>query len=149
MSFIKLFNRCEPKSISITALKSEANIVGHLVFHDWSLDYEQREFMEQLISRTCPSANCTTITLKDNPQELQHSRKLELKWASGRTIEVIFDQGFGYWKAFSTSYAARQFPFEGDSTLQVDTSMKVNEHLEMRHSGNWPTIITLNEVLQN
>ena len=62
---------------------------------------------------------------------------------------MIFDQGFGYWKAFSKSYEARQFPFEGDSTLQVDTSMKANEHLEMRHSGNWPTIITLNEVLQN
>ncbi|EAQ32828.1 DEAD/DEAH box helicase [Idiomarina baltica] len=149
MSFIKLFSRCEPKSIDITALKSEANIEGRLVFHDWSFDYEQREFMEQLISRACPSVNGTTITLKDNAQELQHSRKLELKWTSGRIIEVIFDQGFGYWKAFSKSYEARQFPFEGDSIIQVDTSMKLNEHLEMRHSGNWPTIITFNEVLSS
>ncbi|WP_113905745.1 DEAD/DEAH box helicase [Aliidiomarina celeris] len=146
MSFTKLFSRCEPKSIAISALKSEANTEGRLVFHDWSFDYEQREFMEQLIGTACPSANGTTITLKDKPEELQHSRKFVLEWASGRTIEVIFDQGFGYWKAFSTNYAARQFPFDADVSGQVEWANESIEQLQMRHSGNWPTIITFNEV---
>lgn len=146
VSFMALFKRCEPKSIAISALKSEAKTEGRLVFHDWSFDYEQREFMEQIIGSTCPSADGAAITLKDQPEELQHSRKFVLHWASGRTIEVIFDQGFGYWKAFSANYAARQFPFEADVTMQVDLARQTSEHLEMRHSGNWPTVITLNEV---
>lgn len=146
INFMKLFSRCQPTIISISALKSEANTEGRLVFHDWSFDYEQQEFIEKLVDSHCPSQEKASITLKERLEDLQHSRKLELQWASGKKIEIIFDQGFGYWKAFSNSYIARQFPFDADVATQLNIAEQASEYLEMRHSGNWPTIITLNEV---
>ncbi|WP_417681886.1 DEAD/DEAH box helicase [Pseudidiomarina aquimaris] len=145
-SFIKLFHRCDPKLIKIVALKAESNTEGQMVFNDWTLGYEQRDFLKQFISSICPNLEELSIGLKEKPSELQHSRKFLLHWASGKKIEIILDQGFGYWKVFSKSFAARQFPFEADVSLQVEASKKAIEQLQMRHSGQWPTIITFNQV---
>ena len=148
LGLIRLFSHSQPQSIIIKALKAEATTEGHLVFHDWSFDYEQKQFIEQMIELQWGSEQKATVSLKSKPEELEHSRKFELLWASGKKVEIIFDQGFGYWKAASVNYADRQFPFETDVAKQVEIAQQSSEQLEMRHSGNWPTIITFNEVLE-
>lgn len=142
-SLIGLFKGNEPKEIEINAVTATNDREGYLSFHDWQHDYDQKAFIEHLLEETCPAR--VTVNLAKKVRELQHARKLNLVWSSGKTTEVTLDQGFGYWECYSNNRSAKRFPFEESPHGQLTFILEARQHLQMKHMENWPTMLTFSE----
>jgi hypothetical protein len=60
--------------------------------HDWQYDEDRREVVEELLGRH-------GLLLQLTESDAEHGRSLTLHFADGSRVSVIFDQGFGPWRA--------------------------------------------------
>ncbi|WP_288586116.1 Zn-binding domain-containing protein [uncultured Methylobacterium sp.] len=62
--------------------------------HDWSLDAHGEQVTRLLLAGLAPGA----ILNRTDRRDLPHGRSLVLRYADGRGLRVVLDQGVGYWR---------------------------------------------------
>ena len=77
-----------------TARSSRKESSGWAVFHNFTEDTMRRSVMQELL----PEAH---IDIRDK-HDLPHERSLQLRLRDGRRVTILFDQGFGAWRALGT-----------------------------------------------
>lgn len=75
------------------------NTTRHTVWADW-LDMEARN---RAIGATFDYLGVTATVQSGETAALGHGRMLDIRWSSGKTLTVRFDQGVSYWRASSAN----------------------------------------------
>jgi hypothetical protein len=89
--------------------------------HDWQYEEDRREVLEELLGRHGLLLNLTEA-------DAQHGRSLVLQFADGSRVAVIFDQGFGPWRA--PRFA--RFDFGENAMNQAEQLAKMQGWVEAR-----------------
>jgi len=89
--------------------------------HDWQYEEDRREVLEELLGRHGLLLNLTEA-------DAQHGRSLVLQFADGPRVAVIFDQGFGPWRA--PRFA--RFDFGENAMNQAEQLAKMQGWVEAR-----------------
>ncbi|MDT0575597.1 DEAD/DEAH box helicase [Croceicoccus sp. F390] len=64
----------------------------HRIFHDWEFEEDRAEVAKFLGGRFDLDVDLQVV------ENSGHGRKLEMEFASGESVLILLDQGFGYWR---------------------------------------------------
>jgi hypothetical protein len=81
-----------PVEVDILVQPLKKDRSPHRIFHDWEHEDDRAEVAELLGEKFGLDVDLQVTENSD------HGRKLELEYADGQRVIVLFDQGFGYWR---------------------------------------------------
>lgn len=90
------------------------------VWQNWPTNEERNEALVAAFEYAGLELSLATLTKND----AIHARRLDIMFASGKKLQVWFDQGFSYWQVprDRTMTAGRAwFPFSGDAERQAES----------------------------
>jgi hypothetical protein len=127
----------KPKIVINTGVKREISNQNRGLLADWMDDNLRMEVISAYFDAM--DENCIVNTASDAP----HGRVMELTWQSGKTTQIRFDQGVGYWKIGDKA------PWFDDnlsnSTQQVEKMYQLISKLNIRNAKEFPTQIFIKE----
>jgi hypothetical protein len=138
--FLRVFSKGN-KDISITAVESSPNKVGFLMNHDWHDSSDRRDALTNWIKNIVGEK--PQVTLVDKPFKVSHGRILKIEWESGKTTQLILDQGMGYWRPRMPYRDQMEFDFYQAIEGQLKDMNDKSDVAIMNNSGSWPTFITI------
>lgn len=101
--------------------------------------FEENKSKKELIEQLLSPINQVNVDLVDYKSQLQHARELCLKFDSGKTLIIRFEQGVGYWKV----NRFLNFPFDENSDSQFKWIEDNSNHLQTINSQIHPTYIDI------
>ena len=129
--------------LRITTIPSSSHFkISDKVWDNWQDSKQQQQILELLLKPFGNQVCCQIST-----ELIQHARTLILTHRSGKTTEITFDQGVGYWNNILFPYTQsklRCFPFSESANIQVQHlqgCMQSEAEIATRH--NWKTYITI------
>lgn len=129
--------------LRITTIPSSSHFkISDKVWDNWQDSKQQQQILELLLKPFGNQVCCQIST-----ELIQHARTLMLTHRSGKTTEITFDQGVGYWNNILFPYTQsklRCFPFSESANIQVQhlqECMQSEAEIATRH--NWKTYITI------
>lgn len=132
----KYANNWKCTEINLLTCENEDNIkyTPGKFYDEWPRSSERKAVLNKLFA---------SIDLKFNIQErnkkyLEHNRILIIELENGDVINLIFDQGFSYWRCAAYNYYENLFPFESSVDFQVQ---KISTELPSIIGDNYPTRI--------
>lgn len=92
---------------------------------NWADDSEREKVMKTML----PGATIRLLPQRDCP----HARSLELRWADGRHLKIVLDQGLGAWR----TSGRRPTPFDGSVPPQAQAKVlgSIDVAVEMQDGG--------------
>ncbi len=84
-----------------------------------------------------------TVSYVAKGRELQHSRVMQLTWASGVKTKIFLDQGMGYWHPDQNFQSHTRFDFGQNTPSQIARLKQVFLFSKMIPGGQWPTYLTI------
>lgn len=132
--------------LQITTLPNQATraYASDKVWDDWQHSDQQQQVLE-----TWFSSIAHHVQVEITNRSLQHARVLTLRHRSGKTTEITFDQGMGYWNWLMfgrENSSLRHYPFSATPVEQVQHLQQcANSRAEMATKYDWQTyLFTLN-----
>lgn len=105
------------KNITLLTSRSDDNIkyTPGRFYDEWPNADDKKNVLKELF-------NTIDIELgiqEKNKKYLEHNRILIIELENGDIINLIFDQGFSYWRCISSNYYENMFPFDANIDFQV------------------------------
>lgn len=105
------------KNIALLTSRSDDNIkyTPGRFYDEWPNADDKKNVLKELF-------NTIDIELgiqEKNKKYLEHNRILIIELENGDIINLIFDQGFSYWRCISSNYYENMFPFDANIDFQV------------------------------
>lgn len=139
--FLSTFKNSKLTSLQIETLGPGEYSANSSLKHDWpsisDLEAITRAWVE-VASGIVPQ-----VQIKQKAYELQHSRVISVKWASGKFSRIILDQGMGYWIPKMQYRDELNFDFYQSPEGQLLQMVEKYRNVTMINGGNWPTFITV------
>lgn len=139
--FLSLFKNSRLASLQVEALDPGYVQAHNTIKHDWSSASDLESVITAWLEATVGIA--PQVRLKQKPYELQHSRVISVKWASGKHSRIILDQGMGYWVPRMLHRDELNFDFYRKLEDQVLQMVEKYRGAMMSNGGIWPTFITV------
>lgn len=139
--FLKLLKSEKLKSLKIKTLESSNLQPNNFIHHDWKTVNDLNTMMCLWLGQIF-NLN-PEIEIKQKNRDLQHSREISIKWASGLNSTIILDQGMGYWQVQMPHRAQLIFNFHQDYEDQVKDMLKKFQIAKVVANVEWPTYITI------
>jgi len=139
--FLSLFKNGKLTSLQIEALEPSLGQPSSTIKHDWVSASDLRSVISAWLE--VAAGIVPHVHLKQKPHELQHSRVISIKWASGKHTRIILDQGMGYWAPRMTRRDELNFDFNRPLQDQLQQMVDKYRAVLMINGGSWPTFITL------
>lgn len=137
---LRLFSK-GVKDISLTGVEVSNQQIGRYLNHDWHYPGDQSGIIKTWI-KACTNVE-PDITFVEKTYEISHGRVFEIKWKSGKSTQLMFDQGMGYWRSYMCSRSDSQFDFHQDVDGQAREMIEKYKVANVTNSGSWPTYITV------
>ena len=118
----------------LTARVSRSGSLGWTVFHTFAEDGMRRAVMQELF----PEAR---IDIRDKAQ-LSHERSLQFVLGDDRKITMLFDQGFGAWRAHGTP----RHDFAADVSRQVRSLKSSSFAVAVERGRDAPVVLQVDEA---
>ena len=142
--FLMAFKGKTLNSVTISTLESSSERSSYQIHHNWPTSSDQEEIAEYWVGGLTEAQ--AQVKLHRKPYDIQHGREIVIRWASGKTSRLLFDQGMGYWSPRADSFKRKEFDFNSSAEEQEKQMIEKYPSLKLVNSGNWPTFITvLNE----
>ena len=127
--------------ISLLTSENEDNVkyAPGKFYDEWSRSSTRKDILKKLFS----TIDMQIDIQEKNKKYLEHNRVLVMELENGETINLIFDQGFSYWRCIAYNYYENMFPFEADIDFQVQ---KIATDLPNITGDNYPTRIFYTKV---
>ena len=122
------------KSLNVaTARCSRKESSGWTVFHNFTEDTMRRSVMQELL----PDAQ---IDIREK-RDLPHERRLQLHLSDGRRVTVLFDQGFGAWRALGTP----RYDFSAQPAKQARFLKSMSFLVEAKPGREVPVVLQVDQ----
>ena len=105
-----------------------------MFYHNWKNSSSRKDVLEQVFSDIDVNIN---IIEKDK-KYLEHNRIMEIELSNGELLQLIFDQGFSYWRCVSYKYYENMYPFDTNAVIQTS---KIINNLPYVTGDSYPTRI--------
>ncbi len=127
--------------ISLLTSENEDNVkyAPGKFYDEWSRSSTRKDILKKLFS----TIDMQIDIQEKNKKYLEHNRLLVMELENGETINLIFDQGFSYWRCIAYNYYENMFPFEADIDFQVQ---KIATDLPNITGDTYPTRIFYTKV---
>ncbi|RDE66297.1 hypothetical protein DPV96_08550, partial [Aggregatibacter segnis] len=115
---IKAFSNQSKLKVYINTVYTNKNNdkKSYLLKHDWQNELAHSEVIERYISQR--TGLSVQVSVSTNNKELPHARSLKLEFRSGKTIQIFFDQGMGFWN------------LQTDGMFRFDFNRNIEEQIE-------------------
>lgn len=135
---------CTKQSCDV-AIKSSFDEQEHRPPYAISHDWQNRNDYEQIFAAWLTHMASKTVhtNLIDDKRDIPHRRVLQLEFNVGKTVQIIFDQGFGYWW-LDLKNGMHRFDFLRSTEEQVSRMISVYKEAKVINSADWPTWIAIN-----
>ncbi len=107
----------------------------HRIHHAWPLASDRDGVGDALAGLRGFGPRFGTVA----PRHLPHAREFEIRWASGYSVALRLDHGFGYWEASAA------FDFAASHRRQAQTLNRIGFDVKARHPAH-PTIVYVTAV---
>ncbi len=140
---LSLFKGSDLQQVNIQTLEPNgSDRPSTQITHDWSNGKELSAVLKEWLFDDL--GVYPFIRLEQQTTALQHGRVLTIQWQSGRTTQIIFDQGMGYWRPKGFSSYDLKFDFRASAKDQINEMLKMFSRLNVVNSSQWPTFIMVN-----
>ena len=116
-----------------TARNSKKESLGWTVFHTFTEDKMRRSVMQELL----PHAH---ISIQEK-HDLPHERSLRLLLGDDRKVTILFDQGFGAWRALGTP----RYDFLAQPEKQARFLKSMNFSVEVEAGREVPLVLQVDQ----
>ena len=137
---LSLFKGSDLQQVNIQTLEPNgSDRPSTQITHDWSNGKELSLVLREWLFKDL--GVYPSIRLEQQTTALQHGRVLTIQWQSGRTTQIIFDQGMGYWRPKGFSSYDLKLNFRASAKEQIEEMFKMFSKLNVVNSSQWPTFI--------
>ena len=131
-------------TIEISTLFKSRDRNGNRAFHDWANQDSFKNYSEQWLST---KLNCgTTLNIAGSNRDIPHYRKLLIKFESGQTVKVRFDQGVAYWNIRFDQAKESFFDFDDDLSFLLAKMSENCERARVMNSESWSTNVVVEVI---
>lgn len=125
--------QCNDVVLETSEIEEETSYPS-MFYHNWKNSSSRKDVLEQVFSDIDVNIN---IIEKDK-KYLEHNRIMEIELANGEFLQLIFDQGFSYWRCVSYKYYENMYPFDTNAVIQTS---KIINNLPYVTGDSYPTRI--------
>ncbi|MBF4448252.1 hypothetical protein ERJ76_21795, partial [Vibrio anguillarum] len=138
---LKALGETSDCQIEVNSCFDEQNRGPFAVNHDWNNRYDYDAIFNAWLTHM--AGKRVDINIIDNKREVPHRRAIQLHFSTGDIVEVILDQGFGYWR-LGLAGGMHRFDFMRDTQDQIKRLIDIYKLAKVSNSASWSTWIAIN-----